>query len=319
MRDYPQLARELVRALRGRRSQAQASRRLGYASNVVFDWEAGRRFPTAAGTLKMARRCGIDVRAALVRFFRSDVCPEQLDLASRAGVAWLLSHLRGNVQLGELAAASGCSRFALSRWLKGRTEPRLPDFLRVLDAGSLRLLDFLGELVDLERVPSLRAEWQQLRLSRELAYDAPWSHAVLRALELEAYRRLARHPPGLIARWLGIPPAEEERCLSLLLQSGQIRRTRNGYRVIETRTVDTRSDPVRSRELRAFFSRVAADRLVAGAEGDFSFNLFSVSAPDLERLRALQHAYFQELRSIVARSEPPEHIVLTNIQLLPLV
>jgi transcriptional regulator with XRE-family HTH domain len=319
MRDYPLLARELIRALRGRRSQAQASRRLGYASNVVFDWEAGRRFPTAAGTLRMARRCGIDVRAAATRFFRSDVAPERVDLASRAGVAWLLNHLRGNVQLGELAAASGCSRFALSRWLKGRTEPRLPDFLKVLDAVSLRLLDFLAELVPLERIPSLQSEWQQLRLSRELAYDAPWSHAVLRALELQAYRQLARHPPGLIARWLGIPEAEEARCISLLLRSGQIRRTRRGYRVTEVRTVDTRSDPVRSRELRAFFGRVAADRLVAGADGDFSFNLFSVSSADLERLRALQHAYFQELRSIVARSEPPEHIVLTNIQLLPLV
>ena len=319
MRDYPQLARELIRALRGRRSQAQASRRLGYASNVVFDWEAGRRFPTAAGTLRMARRCGIDVRAAVTRFFRSEAVPEGVELASRAGVAWLLSHLRGNVQLGELAAQSGCSRFALSRWLKGRTEPRLPDFLKVLDAVSLRLLDFLAELVELERLPSLRAEWRQLKLSRELAYDAPWSHAVLRALELDAYRKLARHPPGLIARWLGIEPAEEERCLALLLQSGQIKRTRAGYRVAEVRTVDTRSDPRRSRELRAFFSRVAAERLVAGADGDFSFNLFSVSSADLERLRALQHAYFQEFRSIVARSEPPERIVLTNIQLLPLV
>jgi transcriptional regulator with XRE-family HTH domain len=318
MRDYEQLARELIRALRGRRSQAQASRRLGYASNVVFDWEAGRRFPTAAGAFRMAKRFGVDVRAALERF-RGQSWPERVEPASPAGVAWLLTHLRGNVRIAVLAEASGSSRFAISRWLSAQTEPRLPDFLRLLEATSLRLLDFVAELVDVERVPSLRESWQQLRLARELAYDAPWSHAVLRALELEAYQRLPRHEPGLIARWLGIPASEEERCLALLLQSGQIRRARGRYRVAEVRTVDTRKDPQRSRELRAFFSRVAADRLLAGADGDFSFNLFSVSSADLAKIRALQHAYFQELRSIVARSEPNEHIVLTNIHMLPLV
>ena len=39
---------------------------------------------------------------------------------------------------------------------------------------------------------------------------------------------------------------------------------------------------------------------------------------DLERIRQLQRSYFSALRSIVARSEPTEHVVLTNLQLLPL-
>jgi len=318
MRDYPRIARELIRALRGRRSQAHLSRRLGYASNVVFDWEAGRRFPTAATALRVARRVGVDLRAAVSGFLPAARWPRTVDPASRQGVALLLRDLRGQVQIGELAAATGCSRFAVSRWLRGHTEPRLPDLLRLVDGSSLRLLDFLAAFVDVSQLPALQGEWQQLSLARQLAYDVPWSHAVLRVLELASYQKLPRHVPGLIAGKLGISLAEEQRCLELLARAGQIYRARGRYRVDQARTVDTRYDPARSRELRAFWSRVGVERMLAGADGDYAFNLFSVSSADLERLRGLQQAYFQELRSIVARSEPADQVVLANLQLLPL-
>jgi hypothetical protein len=55
-----------------------------------------------------------------------------------------------------------------------------------------------------------------------------------------------------------------------------------------------------------------------GTRREFAFNLFGVSAADLERIRQLQRAYFSELRSIVARSEPTERVVLLNLQILPL-
>src|SRR5262245_51317701 len=134
MRDYPCIASQLIRAFRGRRSQAQLSRRLGYASNVVFDWEARRRFPTAANALRAARRTGIDVRAALERFLPGHGFPHQVDPASPRGVVLLLESVRGTQQLAALAQATGASRFAIGRWLSGRTEPRLPDFLALIDA-----------------------------------------------------------------------------------------------------------------------------------------------------------------------------------------
>ncbi|HKP62265.1 MAG TPA: DUF4423 domain-containing protein [Polyangiales bacterium] len=317
MRDYVQLSRELLRALRGRRSQAQLSRRLGYASNVVFDWESGRRAPTAASALLLARRTGVDVAHVLQTFLRSPARARG-KLETPRGVRDLMLEMRGNLQIAELARAIGCSRFAVSRWLQGSTQPKLPDFLAFVEHSTLRLLDFLAAFVDVEALPSVRAQWRELSLARQLAYDVPWSHAVLRALELEEYRSLQRHVPGWIAGRLGIAEAEERRCLELLERSGQIQRERGRLSVAETRTVDTRSDPARSRELRAFWARVGTDRFAAGAEGEFAFNLFGVSSADLERIRQLQRAFFSELRSIVARSEPTEQVVLLNLQLLPL-
>jgi hypothetical protein len=316
MLDYYQLSSELLRALRGRRSQAQLSRQLGYASNVVFDWESGRRQPTAAKAFALARRTGVDVGRALQEFLREPVIRDKLDTAR--GVAQLMSDVRGTRRIVELATDLGCSRFAVSRWLYGSTEPKLPEFLAYMEHTTLRLLDFVATLVDVSVLSSVGAQWRELALARQLAYEVPWSQAVLRALELEEYRRLSQHDPGWIARTLGITVAEEARCLELLEQSGQVSRERGRLKLAQVRTVDTRADPARSRELRAFWARVATERFVAGADGEFAFNLFGVSEVDLDRIRQLQRAHFSELRAIVARSEPTERVVLLNFQILPL-
>ena len=61
-------ARQMLRALRGRRSQVALSRWLGYRGNVVAKWEGGQRFPTFGETLRACGRVGIDVPDALRRF-----------------------------------------------------------------------------------------------------------------------------------------------------------------------------------------------------------------------------------------------------------
>ena len=67
MMNYVQVARELMRSLRGARSQVALSRRLGYRTNAAYSWEAGRDFPTAARFFEVAARVGTDVGAALDR------------------------------------------------------------------------------------------------------------------------------------------------------------------------------------------------------------------------------------------------------------
>jgi hypothetical protein len=101
-----------------------------------------------------ARCPSIQVRRAQViaepTLFDSGVkpiaCPNALsakDFPTRASVTSLLCALKGELQIGELAAAIGGNRATVSRWLKGAGEPRLPDFLRVVQASTQRLLEFV--------------------------------------------------------------------------------------------------------------------------------------------------------------------------------
>ena len=317
--NYEALASELLRALRGERSQSAFARRLGYKSNIVYSWEAGRAFPTAARALRAAQRTGVDVRAALLALYQKPPRDAGPEATTPAGVAQFLDDLRGRVTLQQLARASGFSRYAIARWLKGSTEPRLPDFLRLVEVMSLRLVDLLAMLVDPEQLPSVRLAWRELELARAATYRQPWSQAVLRVLELASYRALPRHEPGWIARRLGLDVASEQPALDLLLATGQIRRTADGYEPVDdARVLDTRRDPRGALELRVFWSEVALARLRAGSDGLFSHSVFAVSEKDLARIRELQKAYYQEVRTIIAESQPVERVALLNVQLVPL-
>src|SRR5262245_61215429 len=215
--DTAGLSRDFLRALRGRRSQIQFSRRLGYSTNVAYTWEAGRSAPTASAALRAARRAGVDVRAALLRFYR--VAPAWLaqadDVCSPSAVSALLDGLLAGRNISAVAKALGKSRFAVSRIVHGQTEPRLPDFFGLIESFSLRLLDFIASFVDPERMPSARAAWRKLEAARRAAYEVPWTQPVLRALELDDYRALPRHEPGFIARRLGLTPQQEREILAL--------------------------------------------------------------------------------------------------------
>lgn len=317
--DYVAISTELIRALRGRRSQSAFSRRLGYRSNVVYRWEAGRAWPTAASTLQAARRIGINLEAGLRKFRRADLAwIDRVDLASPEGVALMLSDMRGSTSIGELSTRTKRNRFAISRWLKGETEPRLPEFLSMVQACSLRLLDWLSIFVDPNELPSVAKEWKKLEAARETAYSVPWSHAILRALELEDYQALSKHESGWIARRLGIAREEEDRCLALLAESGQIRRQGRRWVVDQSRVVDTRADAERSLAVKDWWTRVALERL-RGADGLlFSYNLFSVSSTDLERIRQAYDAFYQQMRTIIADSRPNQQVVLFCTQMTQL-
>jgi DNA-binding phage protein len=320
--DIELLAAELIRALRGRRSQAAFSRRLGFQTNVVHTWEARRRWPTASRTFAAAERAGIDVRAALTRFYRT--APQWLvkgptapDVTSPELIAQLLLDLQGRSTIADVALRAGRSRFAVARWIKGEAEPRLPDFLRMIEATSLRLLDFVAAFVDPEQLPSASASWQQLEAGRRAAFQLPWSHAVLRVLELESYRAAAVHRRGFIAAQLDISLEEEEQCVQALLTSGQLDWDGSRYRVNE-RLTDTSHNPEAGRILKIWWTEQALTRLKQDREGLYSYNLFAVSERDYQRLRQLHLDYFRELRSIVAQSGPAERVVLAHLQLLPL-
>jgi transcriptional regulator with XRE-family HTH domain len=317
--DYEVLASQLIRALRGRRSQTALSRRLGYRSNVVYTWESGGGFPTAARTFRLARRVGVEPADVVTRFYRQKPAwIASTDVASPEGVVAFLGGLRARQSIQTLAAATGRDRFRVSRWLKGASEPRLPDFLRLVQACSLRLLDLVAAFVDPTRLPEVADAWRMMESSRRAAGDAPWSHAVLRALELEQYRALAGHESGWIARRLGIDPAEEERCLELLSGAGQIRMNQGRWEPCQVLTVDTRRDPETTTKLAAWCARLGAERVASGSAGNFAFNVFAVSSQDLERLRGLQRDYFNQLRAVVAESAPVERVVVANMQLFAL-
>jgi DNA-binding phage protein len=318
--DFARISGDWLRLMRGKRSQRGFSKRLGYASNIAYRWETGVCHPLGREALALAKRDGAAGRAALVAFLGGPLPPalRDVDLGTRMGLAQLLRELRGESSLVELARRSGHSRFSIARWLNGEAEPRLPELLAVVEATTFRLLDFLACFTNIERLPSVAEEYRALEAARKTAYDVPWSHAVLRALEISDYRALGRHRPGWLAKRLGISREEEERCLAALATARQIKLEGRLWVVDRSRTIDTRAHPERGRRLKAAWLKVALERLESGVNGIFGYNLMAVSRADLARLRDMHVAYFRSMQALVADSTPSECVVLFNTELFAL-
>ena len=320
--DHEQLAVQLIRALRGRRSQVALSRRMGCRSNVLYTWEAGRRFPTAAVFFELAERVGVDVTAAATRFL--GVLPESLrgrSLREPAAAAALLAHLNEGTTVVELARRVGRNRVSVGRFLKGEAEPRLPVLLELIAATSLRLLDFVDTLVPAGQLPAAADAFRVLEAQRRVAYELPWSHAVLRVLELAAYRARGSHDDAFVAARLGISESEVERCLRALADSKLVVRKRGLWVATQVLAVDTRRNPDAGRALKRHWSDVGRERLPVlepNGEDLFSYNLFTVSERDFARLRELHVAYYQELRRVIEQSSPAERVAVVNLQLFRL-
>jgi transcriptional regulator with XRE-family HTH domain len=314
---YETTAIELIRALRGKRSQNGFSQRIGARSNVVHRWESGACWPTAARFLAACAALGVDVSACYTRMFRRR--PDwvaRLEPTSPAAVAAFLNELRGKTPIRDVAAAARVNRFTISRWLSGRAQPSLPQFLQLIDAVSRRLPDFASTLVDPRKLPSLRDDWRKLELVRRLAYEEPWSHAVLRALALgePAGTRDVR----FVAERLGLDPMAVRRIVSMLRRAGQVRQTTSGLRAEPLERVDTGADRERGRQLKVAWTRHALQRLEADAPGVYGFSLFEASREDLRKLRALQLEYARAMQAIVAGSRGTECVGLYCASLLDL-
>jgi transcriptional regulator with XRE-family HTH domain len=319
--DYERLGSELLRELRGRRSQSALARRLGYSANVSHTWERGTRFPPTSVLFRLAALNGLDLDT-VARFCR----PAPLDLPGKASweaqhTAALLQALVGDTPLIDLARAIHIDRTTVARWLRGATEPRVPELLALVDTSTHRLVEFVACFVDTDRLDALRQLSRDLTAQRRMAYDLPWSHAVLRALELDAYRRLPVHEPGFIARAIGIDLATEQALLAELNAARLIRKLRGKWQLARVLTVDTRTDPERDRRLKEHWGEVALARLRSGprpSEAFHSYNLAGVSHEDFAQIRALHAEYFERVRRIIAESRLAERVVLTRQELIPL-
>jgi transcriptional regulator with XRE-family HTH domain len=288
---------------------------MGYRGRPVADWETGRRSPTAATTLRLCGLSGVDVPAAFVRFHPPSAAA--LGAADDAGIAAWLRELRSSTAIVVLAERSGLPRFSISRWLQGTNRPRLPQFLRLVDAlTGGRAPDLVAELTDVARLPSLREVYARRLAAKELAFGEPWSAAILRVVETEAYERLGRHRPGWISDVLGIDPEIERRCLSRLAEAGMVRVDESGKVRCVPSTVDTSASDVEMRALKSHWAHVGLERLERGDPDDlFAFNLISVSRADADAIRQLLRATYREIRSLVAASSPVQEVALLQLQL----
>jgi hypothetical protein len=267
----------------------------------------------------MHRRLTASKASCFERFFQraptwlSDHAPE-----SPEGVAAFLRELRGKTSIAALAEQSGFSRYQVSRWLAALTQPSLPEFLCLVEASSRRVLDLIALIADPARLPSVAGRWALLESVRLAGYQKPWSHAVLRALEIEPQPATSVAQIAQMAARLGIDRETVLDCLSTLRATGQVTKRRGRFALQTKTSVNTSRDPELARSLKTAWTSTALRRLEHNAPGNFGYSLFAISRKDLQRLRDLHLDYVRAMQELIASSEPSECVGLYCSQLLDL-
>lgn len=328
--DHIQTARELLRAIRGRRSQVALARRLGYSGNPITDWERGSRHPTAKEVLRAAALCRLPVRDAFLALVPLEP-PAPAATSRQSGKGgkpreWVvhpwLAALRGNVSNTELAQRLGVSRYTVSRWCSGATEIRLHEFLQCISVLTGRLYDWVSALVPIRHVPSLVIEYEEADAARRAAVEHPWTEAILRVLETQHYRERPAVAHATLAATLGIEPSTLDEALEGLVRASVVSRRVEAssggvyYEALRELSVDTRNNPRAIRDLQRHWLNVALQRAARGEPDWFAYNVFSCSESDFERVRDSLKRAFRESRSIVAASQPNQSAGLLLMQLV---
>ncbi|MEQ1503107.1 MAG: helix-turn-helix domain-containing protein [Myxococcota bacterium] len=311
-----ELTGQIVRALRGARSQVQASRRLGYSSNVVYRWEAGLRWPTAIEVLRLAERVGLDLGQVFRRYDR-----DAAHLASLAAPPGTATHLRAWLaalkrrrSLASLTASTGIGKSALQRLFSGRADVTMPDLLRLVDAIDERLLEFVGAVVPIGSIPALAGRLTLAQAQREQAYRLRWTEAILAALEVHGD---APTPPiPAVASSLGLAEDEVRQVVDALVLTGGLLVVDGRPKVPDPRRVDTTANANAHAMLGEFWARTVAE--LPPAQVRRGYLVMSVAERDLPRLFAVHFEAHRALVEIVAASNPPERVIVACNQLAAL-
>ncbi|MGE0528346.1 MAG: DUF4423 domain-containing protein [Bdellovibrionales bacterium] len=311
--DYQTIRRELLVALRGRFSQAQVNRKLGYKFNQVYRWEAGMTGIPWPEFLCLARACKIDVASALRRAFHYYEDPNRYDLFIR--------RLVGNSKAAEVARLNGFTPYRVRRWLNGVMPPDLDDVLSIIDRFSHVLIFFLGLLTDVSRISPLREEYKRRQRETEVLRAYPVSGAVLRALETGEYQALPRHEEGWISKKIGISLAEERAILGGLRSAGLAAKKQGRYRPLSV-AFDPQGDFAAGVNLRLYWLHRARRYLEAmkppqDRDCPTGQLVFSCSVEAQQRIITKYAAFFNEIRAILAADEaPPDRVYALGVQLL---
>jgi len=316
--DAELLSRELVRALRGKRSQRAFSARIGRASSVASAWESGRRSPSITELLRVASKLGLDVQRALASF--AEVHAPGFRAPARVGVshvAALLRALAGTTPISTIAERAGVTRSATSRWLSGRVEPRLPDFLQIVEATCRGAMTFVAALVPPLSLPSIAERWRREQAFGPLVREVPEALVVIVALSHGTYLASERPSSAVLARVTGLGEREIDLAIERLAAIEAIRWDGRRWEVDPAFELDTRRVPGVAEEARRYFARLGAERLGRTVGERFTYVCLTASEAEIEQLLRAQ-AELMALTRKIAVSDTTERLVLVNVHVLPL-
>lgn len=307
--DMSLISQQVIRAIRGDKSQAWVNQRLGAASNLVHRWENGHAKASWPDFMSFVAVFKIDLQTLFKSYFRYAGQLENLND--------FFSHIFANKKLTEIEAVTGISATKLRRLKNGETQTSLVDFLSIVfGLDRLESLAFIYDLTSGRSIPAL----DELRQNRERVANAylknPNIGLILVCLNLPSYKSLGFHQDSHLAKVSGIPIKEVNEILKFCYENGFITKEGELYKMAEFRLSDrgSKQDMINTR--RFWLEKAVAKTATSSSKDVFGSIVFCTSQKAREEIIALYLRFFEDFKKIVDSDKQADKVpLLMNFQL----
>lgn len=302
--NYTSLKSFVLRSMRGKRSQAQISRQLGYSFNQVYRWESGRTGVSWCEFLDFAEVCRVDVRAKLNDCFRFD--------RDSRNTTDLVNFLLGNARASVLAKQLQVSKFKLEKWRSGALVPRLEDVLMMVEYSSGLAVTLVEHFAG-KTMPAKYLQSGQTSGAKGLIATYPMCAMIDLLFLDQEYQKLPRHVDGYVARKVGITIAQEKKILQAMEAQGLLQWQNEKY-VFPTENfrIHTRTPNFADHKniISYWLSRamlILERQHVAGGFDDsvslMSYKVFRVSEEGFKKINERYREFYHEIGRLIREDE----------------
>lgn len=302
----------LLKYLRGRQSQLQFSKRLGFGFNQYAKWEKQEKRFNWNDFLNLSKHKKIDVSKILSRLY-------DIPLNSLAPEGLTSSHIISRLKDYYFRDAIELSSFLkihpsrLNRYLLGTHDAQFETVIKLLLMRPHIFLKFLSEIKCLDAFPLLKKE--KLFLEKTMHEDMlfPYASSVQHFIATKTYQTLPEHRSDILAQHLNLSELQVNFAIAESVRNNIIHFDGKKYKLdiscIEFKGMDRQQvvDVLSYWSYRGICAAQESVRTGHMGSGRAGFRIFSISQKGAEAMQEkISQTYFELLKIINEDSGPPE-------------
>jgi transcriptional regulator with XRE-family HTH domain len=227
---YPQIAQEILKRIRGSRTQIETSRILGFHYNQYHKWESGDRQIKWDQFIMVCEAFQVQIEGTL-RYMLLYIL-KKFDPANAPDILSQFLKISGRNDLDVLARRLHTHQSSIRRWLNGSVMPDLGTVLQFFDLEKDFLDAFIRRIFEVapgEATYSKSANIEEARL--QFFSFFPWGLVILAALEVQQFQNLKSEKLPELARFVGIDNEILKMSLSLMVRLGIVEIEKECYQL----------------------------------------------------------------------------------------
>jgi transcriptional regulator with XRE-family HTH domain len=309
--EYAQLKRELLIHLRGQLAQSQVNKKLGLTFNKMYRWESGTSHIMWPDFVDFCDALKIPLKKFVKEAYSFS---ENLKLSPA-----LVKHFVGQSTQKEISETLEISRYTLSRWLKGTSDPTLDQMFALMDYASPDFLRFLEMITQGVVLPVAQLRINQSRLQMQHYASYPWLSILLSALEMKSYHK--NPSDEYLAEKTKLPLAQIKKALKDFEKSGLVKHDGNCWRTTVHRMFLNATSEDKINIARYIYGTTlkSVDNGIGNPDMRLSWKIFSLNKKAYDQVLQRYTEFFNDLGKIIdSNQEDADNIYVFSVGIVDL-